>query len=180
MVLFLRYRDSSLCDLVRPCLRRERFYRQRFQAHGLVVQPVAFTEIQRMLEPLVVIPFGEVITCMGAAAFCPGLRRHHGSHRNLDQVVEFQSFDPSRIEYTALVAELTVRLARSAMSLISATPFVSMSGKRNTPQWVCMVLRIALLTCATLSPSFWLSRRPASPAPCRQRPGANPYDADFF
>src|SRR6476660_10458806 len=58
-----------------------------------------------MLEPLVVIPIGEVITCMRAAALCPGLSRHHGRHCYLDQVVEFQRFDPSGIEYTALVPD---------------------------------------------------------------------------
>ena len=61
-----------------------------------------------MLEPLVVIPAGKIVTGMGAAAFCARLGRNHGGQRHFHQIVEFQRFHPRGIEYSALVPDLSV------------------------------------------------------------------------
>ena len=59
---------------------------------------------------------------------------------------------------TWLLSLITMCRARSATASISATPCANNSGKRNTPQCVCMVFRIASPTSTTLSPKLF-SRR---------------------
>ena len=89
-------------------LRLERLDRQRLQIDGLVVEPVTFRVIQRMLHPVDIVAGRKVAMRMRAARFLAGCCRCDGGLRGFDQVVQFECLDARRIEDLGLVLERDV------------------------------------------------------------------------
>jgi len=87
-----------------PLPSLERLNRQRFQPYRLVIQPVPFAEIQRMLQPVIIVTQRVIVACMGTAAFLAGSGRNHRRQRHSHQVFQFQRFDSSGVVDLAVIA----------------------------------------------------------------------------
>src|SRR6266404_5623366 len=72
---------------------RRHLVRKRLQMDGPVVEPDAAAVIepgQGVLEPILIVPLGEVFARVGAAAFCPANRRMQADGRLPEHVVELE------------------------------------------------------------------------------------------
>src|SRR5665213_2297831 len=100
--------ESRAWSSERANLRRNRLDALRYQVDRLVGEPIPFGIPERVPEPFSIVASVRVQRIVdrsfvlehvvGAAAFVACRRRAHGRERALDQVLDFERFDPRGIE----------------------------------------------------------------------------------